>query len=115
MYDELPVYKASYDVLLDVFQFSANFTREYKFSIGERLKKEAIGLIILVFRANSVKNKFDILQQAREQIELMRLLIRLLKDSRQISLKSIVRINERIENVSKQLAGWQKSQKHDRH
>jgi hypothetical protein len=111
VYDELPVYKASYDLLLDIFQFTTNFTREYKFTIGERLKTEAIELIVLVFRANSKASKFDIIQQAREQIEVLRLLIRLLKDLKQISLKSFVRINEQVENVSKQLTGWQKSQK----
>jgi len=111
MYDELPVYKESYDLLLDIFRFTTNFTREYKFTLGERLKKEAIELIVLVFRANSKTLKYDILQKAREQIEVMRLLIRLLKDLKQISLKSFVRINERIESVSKQLTGWQKSQK----
>ncbi len=111
MYDELPVYKASYDLLLDIFQFTTNFTREYKFTLGERLKNEAVELIVLVFRANSKTSKYDILQEAREQIELLRLLIRLLKDLKQISLKSFVRINERVENVSKQLTGWQKSQK----
>ena len=27
IYDELPVFKASYDLLLDIFQFIANFKR----------------------------------------------------------------------------------------
>ena len=111
MYDELPVYKASYDLLLVIFQFTTNFTREYKFTLGERLKNEAIELIVLVFRANSKTSKYDILQQAREQIEVLRLLIRLLKDLKQISLKSFIRINQQVENVSKQLTGWQKSEK----
>jgi len=48
---------------------------------------------------------------AREQIEVIRLLIRVMKDMKQISLEKFVRINEAVENVSKQLSGWQKSQK----
>lgn len=111
LYDELPVFKASYDLLLDIFQFTANFKREYKYTVGEKLKNETLALILLVYRANSSKEKVEIIQHAREQIELIRLLIRLLKDLKQISLKSFVRINEQIENVSKQLSGWQKSQR----
>ena len=111
LYNELPVFKASYDLLLSVFQFTANFKREFKYTVGERLKNETLALITLVYRANSSKEKVEIIQQAREQIELIRLLIRILKDLKQISLKSFVRINEQIENVSKQLAGWQKSQR----
>ncbi|MCD4691470.1 MAG: hypothetical protein K8R79_01035 [Calditrichales bacterium] len=42
-YDELPVYKASYDLLLEIFKFTKNFTKEYKYTIGESLKKETVG------------------------------------------------------------------------
>jgi len=110
LYDELPVFKASYDLLLEIFRFTANFTREYKFTIGEKLKNETLALIVLVYKANSSKTKTEIIQEAREQIELIRLLIRLLKDLKQISLNSFVIINKQVENVSKQLTGWQKSQ-----
>ena len=48
---------------------------------------------------------------AREQIEVIRLLIRVMKDMKQINLEKFVKINQEVENVSKQLSGWQKSQK----
>ena len=111
LYDELPVFKASYDLLLDVYHFSSTLTREYKYTIGEKIKNEGLELIMLVYRANSAYNKIETIQKAREQVEMLRLLIRILKDLKQISLKSFVRVNKQIENVSKQLAGWQKSQK----
>ena len=34
-----------------------------------------------------------------------------MKDMKQISLEKFVKINQSVENVSKQLSGWQKSQK----
>ena len=52
------------------------------------------------------------LQIAREQIEVIRLLIRVMKDMKQISLEKFVNINQVVEKVSKQLTGWQKSIKH---
>jgi hypothetical protein len=111
LYDELPVFKASYDLLPEIFRFTSNFTREYKFTVGEKLKNEALTLIVLVYRANSSRNKIEIIQEARDKIEMIRLLIRLLKDLKQISLNGFVMINKKIESVSKQLSGWQKSQK----
>ncbi len=107
-YDELPVYKASYDLLLAVFQFTKNFAKEYKYTVGEKLKNEMIELVVLIYRANSKKDKYRILQEARERIEVIRLLIRLMQDLQQISMKQFVNINKRVENVSKQLTGWQK-------
>ncbi len=51
LYDKLTVFKASYELLLNVFQFTANFKREYKYTAGEKLKNETLALITLVYRA----------------------------------------------------------------
>jgi len=51
-YDNLPVYKKTYDVLIQLFRISQNMERDYKFTIGENLKKEVIELIMNVYRAN---------------------------------------------------------------
>jgi len=110
-YNELPVYKATYDLLLAIFQFTKEFSKEYKYTVGESLKKETIELLTLIYRANTRPQKADVLQMAREQIEVIRLLIRVMKDMKQINLQKFVKINQAVENVSKQLTGWQKSQK----
>lgn len=109
LYSELPVYKATYDLLLGIFRFTKDFSKEYKYTVGESLKKETIELLTLIYRANARKDKEAVLQEARERIEVIRLFIRVMKDLHQISIKQFVQINELVENVSKQLAGWQKS------
>ncbi len=108
-YDNLPVYKASYDLLVEIFQFVKNFNKEYKYTVGEKLKNETLEMIMNIFRANSRQQKKELLQTARENIEVIRVLLRLTKDLKQIDLRKFVMINEKIENVSKQLAGWQKA------
>ena len=47
-YDELLVYKARYDLLFEIFRYTKNFTEEYKYTIGESLKKETVELITLI-------------------------------------------------------------------
>jgi hypothetical protein len=111
LHQELPVYKACYDLLLETFLITKDFSREYKYTVGESLKKETIELLTLIFRANSIKDKEAVLQEARERIEVIRLFVRLMKDLRQINLKRFVQVNQKVEDVSKQLTGWQKSQK----
>jgi len=107
-YDHLPVYKASYDLLVLLFQFTKDFSREYKFTIGESIKKETVAMITNIYRANSSYAKKDIIRGARENIETIRLFLRLLKDLKQVNIKKFVQINEKIESVSKQLTAWQK-------
>jgi len=108
-YDELPVYKASYDLLLEIFRFTKEFNKEFKYTVGESLKKETMDLLTLIYRANSRESKRETIILAREKIEVIRLFIRLMKDLKQISLNRFVRVNKKVESVSKQLTGWQKS------
>jgi len=42
LYLYLPVYKASYDLLLELFRFAKDFNREYKYTLGESIKKEIV-------------------------------------------------------------------------
>ncbi|GHV22973.1 hypothetical protein FACS189428_5830 [Clostridia bacterium] len=78
---------------------------------GENLKKEVITLIINVYRANcrDNKEKLPLLQSGRENVEVVRLLLRLLQDLKQIGLKEFISANESLESVSKQMAAWANS------
>jgi hypothetical protein len=41
LFSDLPVYKATYDLLLAVFRFTKEFSKEYKYTVSasENLKK----------------------------------------------------------------------------
>lgn len=110
-YDEIPVYKASYDLLMQIFTFSKGFSREYKFTLGEKLKNESMDMMMSIYRANSATEKAGHIAKAREHVEMVRLLLRLTNDLKQIDMKKFVHINGYIENVSRQLTGWQRSMK----
>lgn len=110
-YDNLPVYKASYDLLQELTLFRKQLNREYKYTLGERIINETVEMIIGVFKANVSMAKKELILKSREHLEIVRLLLRLLKDLKQISLKRFVAINAKIELVSKQLTGWMKSSK----
>ncbi len=95
--------------MLEIFKLTKSFSREYKYSIGQDLKKEATLLIKRIFQANSsFETRVEYIKKAREHIEVIRLYIRLLKDLQEINIKKFVRINVFIESVSRQLTGWQK-------
>ncbi|MDK2899372.1 MAG: hypothetical protein PWQ10_559 [Patescibacteria group bacterium] len=105
-YYNLPVYKQSYDLFIDVFKLTKEFNREYKYTIGEELKKEMVAIIINTYRANDSEYRLKYIVSARENIEVIRLLIRLLKDLKQITVASIAKLNLAIEELSKQLTAW---------
>ena len=110
-YDQLPVYKVCYDLLIQTFYLVNHFKREYKYSLGERIKSEILNTLINIYWANTHENKNEALTKARNHLELVRLYYRIIKDLKQISVDKFVEINDKIENISKQLFAWQKSAK----
>ncbi len=109
----LPVYKATYDLLLYAFELIRNLNKDYKYTVGEKLKNEIMEVIMNIYRANKTKDKERRkikIEKAQEEIEVTQLLFRLLHDSKQIKLEHFVEVSKRIENVSRQLEGWRKSE-----
>ena len=106
----LPVYKDAYDLMLEIFQFSKQFQREYRFTLGERLKNEVLEILIKVYEAQSGYQRQENINLARKHAELSRLLLRLTKDLHLIDLKRFIRLNEKIEDILRQLSGWLKVQ-----
>ncbi len=94
----LPIYKSTYDFLLEIFLFSRSFIREYKYTIGQELKNETIQLMLSIFRANSsLEKRSFFLEEAKIHLETVRLLLRITKDLKQITLENFVSLSEKLE------------------
>ena len=108
--EHLPVYKTSYDLLLETFKFVSEFTKEYKYTLGDKIKNEILDIIASIYRANgSFVNRLQNIRSAREKLESFRLYIRLSRDLKLLNLQKFIGINILIESVSKQLFFWEKS------
>jgi len=108
IYYDLPVYKKTYDLILELFNLLSNLPKAYKYTLGERIQLDAIEVIINIYKANASIEKLEYISKSREHIEIIRLMIRILYDTKQINLKRMIVINKKIEEISKQLVGWQK-------
>jgi len=111
LYYNLPIYKASYKLVIMLFANSSTFAREYKYTAGQELKHEGLLLIKNIYRANKATDKIIHIAEARENLEIIRLFLRLMQDLGQLSLKAFVETNQGIEEVSKQLAAWERYSK----
>lgn len=108
IYDNLPVFKATYDLLLQVVKFSVNLRRDSRYTLGESLKKEILALCIYIYRANLTSEKGPLIEEAREKLVPVKLLVRLLHDTQQLSTKQYAMLCEHLETISRQLTAWQK-------
>ena len=106
-YDNLPVYKAAYDLLQSVYEKTGNVPRDVRFTLVETLKNELTEIIVLIYKANSTPDKPPPIERARDLIVSVKVRLRLLNDLRHINVKLYAQFSEQVESVSKQLASWQ--------
>lgn len=113
IYENLPVYKQAYDLLIDIYGMSKNMARDYRYTIGEEVKKKVMDMMVCIYHANRSMgdDKLKYLKKSREYIVEIKLYIRLLIDLKQISIKKLAELTEKTESVSKQLSAWEKSVK----
>lgn len=65
-YDNLPVYKAAYDLLQSVYEKTGNVPRDVRFTLVETLKNELTEIIVLIYKANSTPDKLPHPSNGRE-------------------------------------------------
>jgi len=111
-YDELPVFKATYDLLLRIYMVSQHWSRDIRYTLGEELKKEVIEILQLIYQANASKKKVAFLSSCRVKLIKVRLQIRVAKDLKQLHLNQYGLLAEMQENIFKHLyfaSGYKKS------
>jgi hypothetical protein len=57
-----------YKLTLRLFQLTSNFIREYKFTLGQDMKRDAILLVRSIYRANRVREKVPYLEQLYNEL-----------------------------------------------
>jgi len=83
--------------------------RCFRFTLGERLQNDTIEILKSIYRANSRYDKAQDIEAAREYLAVVRVLLRVAHEEKQIPLKKYIEICDMTESVSKQLTAWSKS------
>ena len=110
-YDNLPVFKACYDLLFVVIAWCAKMTKDFRYTIGEELKRRLIDVEIAIYRANSEKSKegkIENIYRAQELMVEVKLYIRILHDAKQLSTKHYAMASQMFVEVDKHLMAWRK-------
>ena len=57
LYYDLPVFKDVYKLVFKIFDYTKDFPREYKHTLGQDMKRDGINLVRSIYRANKSKEK----------------------------------------------------------
>ncbi len=104
----LPVFQKGYDLNLEIYRTTHSFPREYKYSLGQKLKEISGELLDLIVIANSKKDKEPYFPEIGIRIERLRIQLRTAYDLKIIESKRLEFLNRLLEEISMQISGWEK-------
>lgn len=84
-----------------------DFPRDFKYSLGDKIRNECIELVVFIYKANSMRQKReDHLQQILERVQVIELMLRLAKDLRLFNVAAFSEIVLLTDSLARQAQGW---------
>jgi hypothetical protein len=109
LYYNLPVYRDTYRLILKIFEVTKDFSKEYKYTLGQDMKRDALQLVRCIYRANKSVDKQAHLDDFLDEFELLKLEIRLCGDMKILSHKKLAELAVLLGSIGKQVTGWRKA------
>ena len=111
-YENLPVYKAAFDLAEYIDLIVTHFAKRHKYTVGAKLLNASIDTLLLVTEAATKRSERRIcLGKAIDKLESMKILLRFSKQRRAFNcFKSFEVAVRKVVGVSKQCEGWLKCQ-----
>jgi hypothetical protein len=104
-----PVIQAMYDLLLWLMERVEKFPRSSRFVLGDRIEESGLLILRLLIKANFVRERKEILQEANLELDQLRYLVRISLDRRFITPKQYAFASEKMTEVGRQIGGWAKA------
>ena len=54
-YQHLPIYKVTYELLQQITKVTKDFPRDYKHSLGSKLREEAVDLVVFIYKRTAAQ------------------------------------------------------------
>lgn len=106
LHTQLPVYKDTYQLILKVLEYTREFTKEHKYTLGLDMKRDSLQLMRSIYRANKHQNRKEHLEVFLDELELLKLDIRLCVDMKLLSMKKQASLSGLLDRIGRQITGW---------
>lgn len=111
LYYDLPVFKEVYQLILKIFEYTKDFPKEYKYTLGQDMKRDGIQLVRSIYRANKAKDKTVYLEAFLDDFEVLKFEIRLCVDMKILSVRKQAELSQMMDSIGKQITGWRNAQR----
>jgi len=110
MGEKLLIFQKTYDFLLWLYPIINRIPKSHRLVLGRHLEELAISLLLLVIKANKARgqSRLSLQLQVSDELDCLRILIRLTKDLRFMSVKQYTIGVEKINEIGRMLNAWMK-------
>ena len=109
LHTELPVYRDTYKLVLEIFVSTKNFPKEYKYSLGRDMERDVLVLMRCIYRANRAQEKTTFLNEFLDNFEILKLEIMVCVYLKLVSIKRQSVLADLMNSIGKQVVGWRNS------
>ena len=109
MLQNLVIFQKLYDLILWMYPLINKFPKKQRFVLGQQLENTLLEILKNIIQANQERERLETLKQASIDLDKFRILYRLAKDLKFMSIKQYQFGAEKINEVGKILGGWLKS------
>lgn len=110
MCEKLLIFQKTYDFLLWLYPIINRIPKSHRLVLGRHLEELAISLLVFVVKANKARgqNRKAFQLQISDELDCLRILVRLTKDLRFMSVKQYTTGAEKINEIGRMLSAWMK-------
>lgn len=107
----IPIFTKLYDFYQNLSQRITAFPKTKRYTLGQKLDNLTLEIFELLFSIPTAENKVSTLQQISIKLDLLKVLLRLCKDSQAIKDKNYLELQIYLQEIGKMLGGWIRSTK----
>ncbi len=108
---DIPILKKSYDLYKAFHEYRKLVPKAERFTIYEQCERTLLDIIEHLFEVGQRKgvDKAAILEKVSVKLNLLRFLIRLMKETKSLDTKKYIVLQEMIDEIGRMLGGWIRS------
>lgn len=105
----MAIFEKAYQLVLWLYPTVAKFPKSQRFVLGQQIENTSLDILRGIIRANASRSKLPILYEASVDLDTLRILLRLAKDLKFLSIRQYAFAAEAVNEVGKLLGGWIRS------
>ena len=108
MTEQLILFQKLYDLVILMYPIINHIPKSHRMVLGKHLEDNCLVLLLLVVKANKTRdvNRRILQNEISDKLDSLRILVRLIKDLKFLSINQYALLSEKLNEISKMVYCW---------